>query len=121
MKESNTLANNATNNFLGRDFWINMKGQYMKGSDTFKVKVANKFHKRFKLLDIIGLHKKPIQHIYKQAGVSCAKFEVDLSLFEVDRVCRDNIFGRLYFGHDNMPPSVISLILHFTTKFPTKI
>ena len=70
------LVDNATIKQHQREIWFNMKGQYMKGSDTFKVKVANKFHKRFKLLDIIGLHKKPIkiQHIYKQAGVSCAKF-----------------------------------------------
>ena len=46
--------------------------------------------------------------------------EVNLSLFEVDRVCRDNILGRVYFGHENMPPYIISLILHVTTKFPTK-
>ena len=31
MKESNSLVNNAVNNFLRSKIWLSTKGQYMKG------------------------------------------------------------------------------------------
>ena len=41
MKESNRLADNATNISLRRDIWQNIKEEYMKESNTLVGNVAN--------------------------------------------------------------------------------
>ena len=43
MKESNSFAGNVANNFLEKEMLLNTKGQYMKESNTLVGNVANNF------------------------------------------------------------------------------
>ena len=58
MKESNTLAGNGVKNFLRREMLRNTKGQYMKESDTLVGNAANNFQWRELLLYINGQYMK---------------------------------------------------------------
>ena len=56
MKESNSLAGNATIKQLQREILLNTKGQYMKESNTLVDNVAYNFLRKEVLQDTIGLY-----------------------------------------------------------------
>ena len=58
MKESNTLADNATIKQLQREALLNTKEQYMKESNILVGNAANNFLGRVILLDTISLYIK---------------------------------------------------------------
>ena len=55
MKESNTLADNASNISLGRKILINTKGQYMKESNTLAENASKISLGRENLIDKFGI------------------------------------------------------------------
>ena len=65
IKESNTLAGNVANNFLKRELLLSTKGQYMKESNTLPGNMVNNSLREGILLNTKGQYIKLLLYITK--------------------------------------------------------
>ena len=83
MKESNSLVDNAANNFLRREILLNTKGKYTKESNILVGNAANNFLRREILLNIKGHYMKESDILVGNATIKQLKGSLDRHKREV--------------------------------------